>query len=111
MCLYAPEEGLFFAGDHVLFDITPNICSMGPETDMLGDYLRSLEKVRGLEVRVPFPAHRTTGRVSLRERIGELFVPQAGTARVHLLFAAYYAHLLFRSLYQTIRYKKAVLER
>ena len=43
--------------------------------------------------------------------IGGLFVPQAGTARVHLLFAAYYAHLLFRSLYQTIRYKKAVLER
>lgn len=43
--------------------------------------------------------------------IGGRFVPQAGTARVHLLFAAYYAHLLFRSLYQTIRYKKAVLER
>ena len=74
MCLYAPEEGLFFSGDHVLFDITPNICSMGPETDMLGDYLQSLRKVSAFEVRIPFPGHRTTGSVSLRERIGELFV-------------------------------------
>ncbi len=31
--------------------------------------------------------------------------------RVHLLFAAYYAHLIFRSLYQTAKYKGAILNR
>ena len=39
-----------------------------------------------------------------------LFRP-AAPGKVHVLFAAYYAHLLFRSLYQTALYKKAVLER
>ena len=39
-----------------------------------------------------------------------LFKP-AGGGRVHLLFAAYYAHLVFRSLYQTFKYKPAILER
>ena len=39
-----------------------------------------------------------------------LFKP-AGGGRVHLLFAAYYAHLIFRSLYQTFKYKPAILER
>jgi MATE family multidrug resistance protein len=29
-------------------------------------------------------------------------------AKVHLLFGAYYAHLLFRSLYQTVKYNSAV---
>ena len=33
---------------------------------------------------------------------------RSGT-KVHLLFAAYYAHLLFRSLYQTVKYRKAIL--
>ena len=30
-------------------------------------------------------------------------------AKVHLLFAAYYAHLIFRSLYQTAKYRPAIL--
>lgn len=30
-------------------------------------------------------------------------------APLHILFAAYFAHLLFRSAYQTIRYRKAIL--
>ncbi len=47
---------------------------MGPETDMLGDYLRSLDKLRALDIRVPLPAHRTTGRVPIGQRIDELFV-------------------------------------
>jgi MATE family multidrug resistance protein len=33
------------------------------------------------------------------------------SAKVHLLFAAYYTHLIFRSLYQTIKYKPAILGR
>ena len=47
--------------------------------------------------------------------LGLLIVEKAGGApvpsrtKVHLLFAAYYAHLLFRSLYQTIKYTGAVM--
>ncbi len=33
------------------------------------------------------------------------------SAKVHLLFAAYYTHLIVRSLYQTIKYKPAILDR
>ena len=33
------------------------------------------------------------------------------SAKVHLLFAAYYTHLIFRSLYQTIKYKPAIIGR
>ena len=33
------------------------------------------------------------------------------SAKVHLLFAAYYTHLIIRSLYQTIKYKPAILNR
>lgn len=33
----------------------------------------------------------------------------ASVAGAHLLFAAYYAHLIYRSLYQTFHYKKSIL--
>ena len=72
MCLYCEDEKLLFSGDHVLFDITPNICSMGPDTNMLGKYLRSLEKVRALDVKTVLPAHRSMGAVTMYERIDAL---------------------------------------
>ena len=37
--------------------------------------------------------------------------PVHSKAKVHLLFAAYYAHLIFRSLYQTFKYRGAVIDR
>ena len=37
--------------------------------------------------------------------------PASSRAKVHLLFAAYYAHLLFRSLYQTLKYRNSVLDK
>ena len=43
--------------------------------------------------------------------LGWLFLKPAGDGKVHLLFAAYYAHLLFRSLYQTIQYRTAILDK
>lgn len=43
----------------------------------------------------------------LVEKTGGTPVPSR--VKVHLLFAAYYAHLLFRSLYQTIKYKSSIL--
>ncbi|MBR2666900.1 MAG: MBL fold metallo-hydrolase [Oscillospiraceae bacterium] len=59
MCLYEPDAGIIFLGDHVLFDITPNIISWGYFPNSLGAYLEALDKVDALDVTLPLPAHRT----------------------------------------------------
>jgi glyoxylase-like metal-dependent hydrolase (beta-lactamase superfamily II) len=43
----------------VLGDITPNISVWSDETDMLGIFLASLDKVNRLDVRLVLPGHRT----------------------------------------------------
>ena len=58
MALYLPREQLLFSGDHILFDITPNIGVWRGVHDALADYLASLEKIRSLPVQQTFPAHR-----------------------------------------------------
>lgn len=57
-CLYLKEYGILFAGDHILYDITPNICAWTGVKDSLGDYLRNLDKVDKLRLDVVYPAHR-----------------------------------------------------
>lgn len=68
MCLYDAEGGCFFLGDHVLFDITPNITVWPDFPDPLGTYARSLMKIRDWPVRFPLPAHRSPNG-SLPERV------------------------------------------
>lgn len=58
MALYLPQERLLFSGDHILFDITPNISVWRGVPHSLADYLDSLEKIRGLSIQAAFPAHR-----------------------------------------------------
>ena len=41
--------------------------------------------------------------------LGHLLLPHKGVAAAHLLFAAYYSHLIYRSLCQTILYQKSIL--
>jgi glyoxylase-like metal-dependent hydrolase (beta-lactamase superfamily II) len=58
ICLYDREEGLLFSGDHVLPKITSHISlHTYQEGDPLRDYLRSLDRLRGLPVKVVLPAH------------------------------------------------------
>lgn len=59
MVLWEENHGIILLGDHVLFDITPNITTWPNYDDPLGGYLRSLERVRKLPVKLPLPAHRT----------------------------------------------------
>ena len=67
LCLYDPERQWLFCGDHVLFHITPNICRWSGVADSLGDYLKSLERVKTLAVKRLLPAHRAeTGDLSTR---------------------------------------------
>lgn len=72
MCLYDKNSKTMLLGDHVLFDISPNICCWVCMHDSLGMYLYSLRKIKTYDVALPLPAHRTTGSVSLNDRIDEL---------------------------------------
>ncbi|MFW6081814.1 MAG: MBL fold metallo-hydrolase [Desulfosalsimonas sp.] len=58
-CLYEPESRIFIAGDHVLYDITPNIQCWADDVNPLADYLGSLDRVRDLEVDCALPGHRS----------------------------------------------------
>jgi len=59
ICLYEKDKKLLFAGDHILFDVTPNIMSYPEMTNTLDLYLKSLEKVYPLDVQLVLPAHRS----------------------------------------------------
>lgn len=59
LCLFEDSTGICMLGDHVLFDITPNITRWVGMTDSLGAYLTSLEHIQTLPVTMPLPAHRS----------------------------------------------------
>ena len=61
LCLWMEEQQAMFTGDHVLFDITPNIASWPNLENALGRYLESLKQVRAFPVRTALPAHRASG--------------------------------------------------
>jgi glyoxylase-like metal-dependent hydrolase (beta-lactamase superfamily II) len=58
ICLYEPKEKILLSGDHILFDITPNITRWPEMEDSLGQYLASLEKTYRLDVKLVLPGHR-----------------------------------------------------
>lgn len=67
MALYLPESKVLFSGDHILFDISPNISVYRGHPDTLADYLNSLELIGRLPVSGVFPAHRgAEGSLSAR---------------------------------------------
>ena len=63
---YLRSQRIMFTGDHILFDITPNITSWPGVPDSLGDYLASLRRVRDLPVDLALPGHRKTGGYRMR---------------------------------------------
>lgn len=71
MMLYIPEAEILFTGDHVLFDITPNITVWDENIHSLNDYMNSLKKTKELPVKIALPAHRGK-HISLNERIDEI---------------------------------------
>jgi len=70
VCLYDPNHKVLISGDHILDDISSNISELGI-TDPLGNYLRSLEKIDRLDIRLALPGHRRI-MVDVHRRIGEL---------------------------------------
>jgi glyoxylase-like metal-dependent hydrolase (beta-lactamase superfamily II) len=71
MVLYDEAFGILIAGDHIIFDISPNITRWSELQDSLGDYLNSLDKIFRLHVRTTLSAHRNPNG-DVRERITEL---------------------------------------
>lgn len=63
---WAKKQGIMFTGDHILFDISPNITSWLESEDPLGDYLDSLRLARKYPVRLALPGHRKTGDYAAR---------------------------------------------
>src|SRR5438477_9981179 len=58
ICLYATAEGLLFAGDHILPELSPNI-GLHPQStpDPLHDYLGGLRRMAMLKPKLVLPAH------------------------------------------------------
>lgn len=71
MCLYFEKEKLLFSGDHILFDISPNISRWPFVDNSLRDYLHSLEKIKQFKVGTTFPAHRNND-ADIYDRINQL---------------------------------------
>ncbi|MHB9092716.1 MAG: MBL fold metallo-hydrolase, partial [Chloroflexota bacterium] len=70
-CLYDPAKRLFFSGDAVLEDITPNISLFADGENPLRDYLESLAKIAGLAIDLVLPGHRRVF-TGLKRRVAEL---------------------------------------
>lgn len=58
ICLYDREHKLMVTGDHVLFDITPNITVWAVMPDSLKHYLESLARMEDYEVERTLTGHR-----------------------------------------------------
>lgn len=90
LCLLR-DDGLFFAGDHILPNITPNIgLYVGARPNPLADYFGALERVQPLPGRLVLPGH---GRPfeGLAERAGELRDHHdERSERIHDIIAAHY---------------------
>jgi glyoxylase-like metal-dependent hydrolase (beta-lactamase superfamily II) len=71
MCLYEEDKKVLICGDHILFDITPNITHWEQLDNSLGHYLSNLEKVYSLDVSLILPGHRNIWN-DHRKRIREL---------------------------------------
>lgn len=71
MCLYDAKRKVLVAGDHILYDITPNITFWSIMKDSLAKYLASLEKVYILDVELVLTGHRSIVE-NHRGRVDEL---------------------------------------
>ena len=72
ICLYNRQDKTMFLGDHVLFDISPNITFWSGIKDPLGNYLNSLRYLQSFEIERGLPAHRNLPHIPVRQRIDEL---------------------------------------
>jgi len=70
---YFPKEKHLIAGDHILPEITPNLSPdlLSPQYEPLKEFLTSLEKIQGYNIKKVLPAHGTPF-LDLNRRVEEL---------------------------------------
>lgn len=71
MCLYMEKQKILFSGDHILFDISPNVTRWHWAKNSLRDYLISLDKIKNFKIEITLPAHRNN-EMDVYERIEQL---------------------------------------
>lgn len=59
--IFMEKEGIMFTGDHILFDISPNISSTPFMEDALGQFIESLNRSKEYTPALSCPAHRDPG--------------------------------------------------
>ena len=69
--MYSERDGAMFLGDHVLFDITPNLTPWPNMPNPLKEYLHNLKLIQSYDVILPLPGHRDA-HGSLTQRVDEL---------------------------------------
>ncbi len=57
VCLYAEEEKILFSGDHVIGIGTPYVGREGSKNGGMSDYIKSLENLLDLDLKLLLPAH------------------------------------------------------
>ena len=68
-CMFwAEKQKIMFTGDHILFDISPNITQWYGMEDSLGSYLAGLRKAMEYPVERALPGHRAPGDYHARIR-------------------------------------------
>ncbi len=75
--LYEKKHKLFFGGDLILNEVTPNITYWNDELDSLGTFMASLKKVEEMDIEVVFSAHRSKV-TNYRQRIKEIVAHHEG---------------------------------
>ena len=68
MMFWMEQPGIMFTGDHILFDISPNITAWNGVEDSLGNYLDSLRAAGTYPVTLALPGHRKEGDYHQRIR-------------------------------------------
>jgi glyoxylase-like metal-dependent hydrolase (beta-lactamase superfamily II) len=68
LCLFDRESGIFVAGDHVMGDSYPSVI-LSSDSDELGTYLESLDKIRDVPAKLVLCGHGALRRVSWRVRL------------------------------------------
>lgn len=71
MCLYEPVRNFLISGDLILANISSNITARFDVADALGDYIKSLERVYEMDIKLVLPGHRAIIN-NHRQRIDEL---------------------------------------
>ncbi len=72
ICYYLENEKIMFLGDHILFDITPNITIWPGVKDSLSTYLTNLHRLLTYDIEVAYPSHRGMDYKTLNERVREI---------------------------------------